>query len=77
MFILIYFFKATNLTENTIFVADTGNDRVAMFSESGNFIRYIGVQNTKSMYELFLWNWLPNFIKMIFFPPFLRLKSTG
>ena len=56
MFILIYFFKATNLTENTIFVADTGNDRVAMFSESGNFIRYIGVQNTKSMYELFLCN---------------------
>ena len=49
MFILIYFLKATNLTENTIFVADTGNDRVAMFSESGNFIRYIGVQNTRSM----------------------------
>ena len=56
LFYFILFFKASNLTENTIFVADTGNDRVAMFSENGNFTPpYLAMDEQKTILLTFFW----------------------
>ena len=40
-------FQATNMHENAIIVADTGNNRVSVYSKDGNFLHFLGGKSQK------------------------------